>query len=160
MANRPDNIIMENAQLLYGSYRNFSGKEGPYNDEGERSFCVIIPEESVEKLVADGWNIRIRQPRNEEEEVLHYLQVKVRFGAMPPKVIMHTMRGISTRLDENSIGELDHQQLRNIDLTIRPYCWTVRGEEGVTAYLKTMHVTIEEDEWESKYASEEYPEER
>lgn len=141
------NIIIEGARI---GFRNFSGKEGINNSEGKRNFCVFLDPELGLTLEEDGWNVRWLKPRDENEELQPYLQVSVRYNKMPPKIIMITSKG-KTLCDEETIGILDWAEIKDVDLIIRPYNWDFNGKQGVKAYVKSMYITLAEDEFESKY---------
>lgn len=144
------NVTLENANIFY---RNFAGAATPVNPRGgNRMFCVYIDDlDVVDAMIADGWNVKEREARDPGEPPRHYVQVSISFdGPYPPKVIMVTRRK-QTPLDAESIEALDYAEITNVDLVIRPYQWEVNGKTGVKAYLKTMYVTVEEDEFAAKY---------
>ena len=150
-----NNIIIENAHIFW---RNFSGKESKYNPAGERNFCVRIDDEkNVELLKADGWNIKEIEAKKEDDEKVYYIPVEVSFKYWPPKVVLVT-RNNMTNLTEETVGELDGAEIKNVDLVIRPYEWEVNKKSGIKAYLKTLYAIIEEDEFAYKYQREYGPE--
>lgn len=144
---KTNNITVENARIMF---RNFAGAAGRFTPEGKRTFCVPFEQEVGRALAEDGWNIKFLTPRDEQEDPLPYLNVQVAYGNFPPKIVLVTTRG-KTLLDENMVSVLDYAEIENVDLIIRPYHWEVNGKTGVKAYVKTMYVTIKEDEFESKY---------
>jgi len=144
-------VLMEGVRIIF---RNFTGKEGQYNREGDRNFGVILPPDVAEQMAADGWNVKYLKPREEDEEEIEtpWLSVSVNYDkGKPPKIMLITGRGRTT-LSADTVDMLDWADITNVDLIVRPYAWDVSGRTGVKAYLQSMYVTIEEDELERKYA--------
>lgn len=154
MSKKLNNVIVENARLIF---RNFSGKAGTYNPEGQRNFCVVLPDNLADGMLRDGWNIKYLNPREEGDEPQPYIQVKVRYDNFPPHIVLVTAHGKSV-LDESMIDTLDWAEIANADLVISPYQWEMAGgKTGVTAYCKTLYVTIAVDPFEAKYATPSAP---
>lgn len=155
MAARDNTVIMEGVRIIF---RNFSGKEGQYNREGDRNFAVLLDEKTADLMAADGWNVKMLKPRDDDEgetPAQAYLPVAVNFRGRPPRIVMITSHNRTT-LDESQVETLDWVDIINVDLIVRPYEWTVNGKSGIKAYLQSMYITIEEDPLEAKYSELEH----
>lgn len=144
------NFSVEDAQLIF---KNFKGEGGAFNKEGDRNFGLLLPDDLAEELLAEGWNVKYLRPRDDEEEPRPWIKVRVKFGMVPPLVWMINDRG-KIKLNEDTIDQLDWSRVLHCDVTVRPYNYPeMPGRPaGVSAYLKAMYVTIQEDEFASKYA--------
>lgn len=141
-------FMVEDARLVF---RNFSGKEGQYNREGDRNFSVILDHDVAEVMLKDGWNVKYLASREEGEADTPYIQVAVNFNNRPPRVVMITSTA-RTNLDEKTVDVLDWAEIQTCDLIARAYDWTVNGKSGTKAYLQSLFVTVKEDALERKYA--------
>ena len=153
----PKGILqIDEARIIY---RNFSGAPSKFNREGDRNFAVVINDEEIkDALIEEGWNVKIKAPREEGDDPFMYLPVKVKFNERGPKVYLKSGKA-TNRLDEESVDCLDHVDIVSVDMDIRPYDWEVQGKTGRTAYLQSIWVTQEVDRFADRFAEEEYPEE-
>ena len=153
----PKGILqIDEARIIY---RNFSGAPSKFNREGDRNFAVVINDEEIkDAVIEEGWNVKIKAPREEGDEPFMYLPVKVKFNERGPKVYLKSGKA-TNRLDEEIIDCLDHVDIVSVDMDIRPYDWSVNGKTGRTAYLQSIWVTQEVDRFADRFAEEEYPEE-
>ena len=155
-------VEIEDARLIF---KNFAGAPSKYNKEGDRNFCIAIPNQEVaDSLVNDkneygvGWNVKVRPPRDADEDARMHLKVKISFNSNGPDVFLIT-NGKMNRLDEESIACLDHVDIAHVDLSIRPYDDELNGKPFRSAYLRSIYVTQNVDRLAARYAEEEYPEE-
>lgn len=144
------NVTIEDAELIF---LNFAGKKDQYNQAGDRLFSVVLPNDVAEAMAADGWNVKYLKAREEGDEPKAYIQITVSYKNKPPQITMITGRS-RNNLGEEEIETLDYADILNVDLVINPYFWVVGPNSGVKAYLKTMFVTIEQDDLQRKYAVE------
>lgn len=145
------NVMFEDSRILF---RNFAGLPTTFKPAGGiRDFMLLLDEEKAEAMLEDGWNVKHLKARAdvEDSEPRPYITVTVMFGKYPPRIVMINSRG-KTVLDETNINILDFAEIETLDLIIRPYNWEVNGNTGVKAYVKSMYVTLAEDELEKKYS--------
>jgi len=141
-------VVFEDCRILF---RNFSGSEGKFNAAGDRNFNLLLDDETAERMLREGWNVKYLKPREEGDMPQPRLEVAISYKGRPPRIVMITSRG-RTNLDESMISLLDWAEFTNVDLIINPYEWTVNEKSGVKAYLASLFVTIREDALELKYA--------
>lgn len=151
-------LVAEDARIVF---RNFEGNEGRYNRAGDRNFALVIDNPEVCDILTDeGWNVKIRPPREDGDDPFCYLPVSVsyRYERLAPKVWTHTRRA-NNLLTEETVGNLDYAELAVVDLIINPRHWIddATGEDKIKAYLMEMHATLVEDYFADKYAEEESP---
>lgn len=122
-------------------FKNFSGKGDMYNREGDRKFALVITSKEVaDALTKEGWNVKVKPPRTEDEDPLMYMDVKVKFNDFGPKVYLESGNAVN-ELNEHTVGCLDRIRIGQVDLDIRPFDWALpSGKRGRSAYLQGMRV--------------------
>lgn len=135
-------LQIDDARIIY---RNFSGVGGKFNREGDRNFAVVIPDqEAADALIKEGWNVKIKPPREDGDSPFMYLPIKVKFNERGPACYLVTGTRMN-RLDEHTVSCLDDVDISSVDMDIRPYDWSVNGKDGRTAYLQSIKVTQQID---------------
>lgn len=149
----PKNIVqIDDARIIY---RNFSGAPSQFNREGDRNFAVVIPDQEIaDALIEQGWNVKIKPPREDQDTPFMFLSVKVKFNDRGPNVYLKTGHALN-KLTEETVSMLDDVDIVSVDLDIRPYDWEINGKTGRTAYLHSMQVTQQIDRFAAQFADEE-----
>lgn len=156
-----EDIVLENTRIIH---RNFEGRAGDFNREGDRSFSAVIAPELVDGLRAEGWNVRELPPREgiEGSEPLFYIPVRVNFEGTRPAKVFIVGKDHLVPIDPKDAKTLDTAEIVKVDCMLHPSKWERNGKSGVKAYLKDIYVTIREDvlasKYEQMYAQEGMPE--
>ena len=145
-------LQVDDARIIF---RNFSGAPSKFNREGDRNFAMVIPDQDMaDTLINEGWNVKIKPPRDEDEDPLMYLPVKIKFNDRGPICYLRSGKAM-TKLSEDTIDCLDDVDILSVDLDIRPYDWEAQGKTGRSAYLQSICVTQKVDRFMEKYAEDE-----
>lgn len=152
MPQNDESVLLENVKIIY---RNFTGRETDYNQKGSRNFGVLLTPEMADGLMTDGYNVKTTKARELDEGEMTggdpWLPVAVGYNVRPPQIWLITKRG-RTLLEEGMLMLLDEAEVTHVDMYVRPYDWEMKtGAKGRKAYLKTLFITIQENELDEKY---------
>ena len=150
--NNPSDLMIEGAKILF---TNFAGSPTRYNSEGgKREFSVALPLNLVEDLEKDGWNVKYRKNADGEfDPERPYLSVKVSYKFRAPAIWLIT-DGRKQLMTEDTVGTLDNITIKTADVVIHPSVYDVRGQRGISAYVKELYVVMDDESasFASKYA--------
>ena len=150
--NNPSDLMIEDAKLLF---TNFAGSPTRYNSEGgKREFSVALPLNLVEDLEKDGWNVKYRKNADGEfDPERPYLGVKVSYKFRAPAIWLIT-GGRKQLMTEDTVGTIDNITIKTADVVIHPSVYDVRGQQGISAYVKELYVVMDDESasFASKYA--------
>ena len=145
-----ETLQIDDARIIF---KNFEGRGDKFNREGDRNFSLLIEDpKTADALIERGWNVKVKEGRDEDEEPFMRLPVKVKFTAYGPKVYLIS-GGRRIELNEDTIGMLDQIEIESVDMDLRPYDWDVSGRTGRTAYLQSMQVVQRIDRFAARYAN-------
>ena len=145
-------LQIDDARIIY---RNFRGEASKYNREGDRNFALVIPNEEIaDALTKEGWNVKVKPPRDEDDQPFMFLPVKIKFNDRGPSVYLVT-GDRHNKLDEESIGLLDDIDIASASMDVRPYDWEVNGKTGRAAYLQSLEVIQEIDRFAARFVENE-----
>ncbi len=141
-------INISDARFIFRT--NFKGVPGPYNNEGERNFNVVLEGEALQQALDYGMNVKTTKPRDGYDPV-SYIKVNIGYKYRAP-IAMLINSHVKRNLTEQTIGLLDDYEFEHIDLVIRPNRWRrPNGDSGVNAYLQAIYATVVEDPFANKY---------
>lgn len=134
--------------------KNFAGVPTQYNPGGRKEFTILFPEDVAEIYASQGWNVNIRE--RDDGMRVGYLKVDAtendKFKPLFVQVIKQGNGKYRKNIwTERTIAQLDSARIKNVRLRLRPYNYTVRGQEGVKAYLSTMYFELIEDPFDAAY---------
>lgn len=144
--------------------RNFRGLDyNGYNPQHKRTFWVLLDPEryNIEKMQADGWNVKEIKPRegHEDEPQMFRLEVEMRYDVLPPIIHQVTKQENGkykkTLMTEKSAELFDSAEIVNVNLEIsHGRTWFMNGRYGIKAYLKKAQIEVVTDDFDDYYAWE------
>lgn len=133
------NLVVENAVIFW---TNFKGEPTRFNPQGgKRTLNLALTDAVAEDLRNEGWNIKDRDPFDEQDDILHFTECVLNMNSrFEPRVMLCTEwkgRKTMTALHGDSVGKLDDIRCENVDLVIHPH----QHDKGCKGYVNTLVAT-------------------
>lgn len=158
MARKEDQIVLEGVKLCC---RNFSGTK--FGNSETRTFGVLIDEKLARKLEDDGWTA-VKwfdgNPDDPQDRPKPWLSVKFKYGVSRktgqptgPRINLINSRG-KKRLTEDTVDQLDWSWIKEAIVIAHPFAYPAANgrPEGISCWLDALYVTVQEDEFEERFA--------
>lgn len=146
-----DDLEYEGANIKW-AWSNFDGAKRGFNEEGDYNFKLIIPDEDVDRLRAEGWNVRENEPYEEGDPPEYLLDVKIsdKFGLPPIYFLKSGNRKVLIEKIEDC-KNIKRAMVDQVDVIIQPSRWVNGDRTGISAYVKEMYVQIKSSRFSDKY---------
>lgn len=142
-------------------HKNFSGRPTKYNQAGGvPGFSVIIDDRIADKLSEIGVNVKVRPPKNDEDEPMYYFDLRMnRLDENPPTIFISDSDPDGIQMKEfnpKNIALLDRMEIVSTDMNLR-----VRYYDGgrVGVYVRQIEFVQEYDRFAAKAAAVQHPRE-
>lgn len=145
-----DDIELEDVQVKWG-FSHFDGRADTFNDEGDHNFTIVLPVETAEPLMKEGWNIRQIDGYEEGDPPEYTLKVKISYRYEAPKIYL--IKGNRKfKADERDLADITRATCDQIDVIITPSRWVHGQNSGITAYVKEMYAKVRQSRFSERYS--------
>lgn len=149
-------LVIKDVRIVMKT-RNFGGNNpGQYDKPGARNFSIFVDPEKVDiaKLQEIGWNIKFGKPNPEDPDDIPSAFLRVHANWFPlddsrsgmNPLIIKSVGGQKIRLDEDTVKQLDTDEILKANVTITGRWMESPTYTGVVAYLKKLVVSVSDDE--------------
>lgn len=157
MARRDEKVTIRDTRFIFRT--NFSGKPSEYNQNGNKEFNIVLPEDTAEELKAKGWNVKQTKPQEDGDEPVYHLPVRINFDSYyPPRVwLINADTGKRTLLDDETIAMLDtlsSAEITKVNIAVNPSYYETKVGKGIKAYCQNLMVYFLPDPFEMEYEDE------
>lgn len=135
-------LKVENAVIFK---TNFEGRPTDYVPQGgRRTFLLALTKDMADVMSDEGWNVKYREPKVEGDDPLIFTEIVVNMDSKwPPKVVLYSDfhgRKSANNLDRETIGQLDHIEIANVDLIIHPRKHDRSSQYCIKGYANDIRV--------------------